>query len=155
MVTPIAKNKRARFKFEVLEKVEAGIVLLGTEVKSLRDRQVDFSDSYVRIDEDEAFIHKLHIKSYALASAHFNHDPIRIRKLLLHKRQLDRLTIKLNERGLTLIPLSIYFNDRGLAKIEIGLARGRTHADKRQSMKKRSSDREIAREIARRRRGRQ
>jgi len=150
--TPIARNKRARFKFEIFEKVEAGIALVGTEVKSLRDRQVDFSDSYVRIDDDEAFINKLHIKPYALAGAHFNHEPMRVRKLLLHKRQLRRLTGQLNERGLTLIPLALYFNDRGLAKVELGLARGKTHADRRQSMKKRSSDREIAREIARRRR---
>ena len=154
MAQPIARNKRARFKFDVLEEVEAGIALVGTEVKSLRDRQVDFSDSYVRIDGGQATIHKLHIKPYALAAAQFNHDPMRIRKLLLHKRQLQRLTGQLNERGLTLIPLALYFNDRGLAKVELALARGRTQADKRQSMKKRASDREIAREMARRRRGR-
>ena len=152
MGTPIAKNKRARFKFEILEKVETGIALVGTEVKSLRDRQVDFSDSYVRIDDGQATIHKLHIKPYALAGALFNHEPMRVRKLLLHKRQLRRLTGQLNERGLTLIPLSLYFNDRGLAKVELALARGKTHADRRQSMKKRTSDREIAREIARRKR---
>jgi len=152
MSTPIARNKRARFDYEILDRLEAGISLVGTEVKSLRDRQVSFSDSYVRITDGEAYVHNLHIKPYALAGPVFNHEPLRVRKLLLHRRQIQRLTGKLAERGLTLVPLAIYFNDRGLAKVELGLGRGKTRHDKRETIKRRSADREIAKEMSRRRR---
>ena len=150
MGSPVARNKRARFDYEILERFEAGLALVGTEVKSLRDRQVDFSDSHVRIRDGQAYLHSLHIKPYALAGEVFNHEPLRVRKLLLHKREIQRLIGKVGERGLTLVPLAVYFNDRGLAKVEIGLGRGKTRGDKREAMKRRSSSREIAREMARR-----
>jgi len=150
----IARNKRARFDYEILEKVEAGLALVGTEVKSLRDRQVSFADSYARIDNGEAYLYNLHIKPYALASETFNHDPLRKRKLLLHAREIRRLTGKLVERGLTLVPLAIYFTERGHAKVELGLARGQKQHDKREAIKRRTADREMAREYSRGRRGR-
>ena len=150
----IAKNRRARFDYEILEKVEAGLALVGTEVKSLRDRQVSFSDSYARIDNGEAHLFNLHIKPYAQATAAFNHDPLRKRKLLLHAREIRRLVGKLSERGLTLVPLAIYFSERGLAKVELGLGRGRKQHDKREAIRRRTADREMAREYPRGRRAR-
>lgn len=150
MVQIVAKNKRARFDYEILEKVEAGMSLMGTEVKSLRDRHVSFVDSYARVIDEEVFLYSLHIKPYAQATDTFNHEPTRRRKLLLHKGQIRRLTGKLNEQGLTLVPLAIYFSERGHAKIELGLCRGRKHYDKRETIKRREADREIARAKSRR-----
>ena len=121
---PQIKNKKAYHNFELVEKVQTGIVLLGTEVKSLRDGQGDLDGSYARIKGGECWLVGSKIAQYPQAS-HNNHEPLRDRKLLLHKTQINKITIKLQQRGFTLVPLRIYFNERGLAKAELALARGK------------------------------
>ena len=148
-IKPITRNKRAFHNFQILDKWEAGIELRGTEVKSLRNGEVQMSDSYARIDNGEAYLIGLHISPYD-KTAYDNHEPTRKRKLLLHRREIHRLTTKTTERGLTLIPLRLYFK-RGLAKVEIGLARGKQQHDKRQDIKKRDHQRQMERATARRR----
>ena len=148
-IKPIARNKRAFHNFQILDKWETGIELKGTEVKSLRNGEVQMADSYARIDDGEVFLVGLHISPYD-KTAYDNHEPTRKRKLLLHRREIRRLAIKVTERGLTLIPLALYFK-RGLAKVELGLARGKQHHDKRQDLKKRDHQRQMARATARRR----
>ena len=139
----VGVNKKAKRDFEILETIEAGIVLKGTEVKSLREGRVSFKDSFCRIKDGEVWLLNLHIAPYGHASKVFNHDPERPRKLLLHKREIKRLTGKLQERGLTLIPTRIYFNDRGITKVEIALARGKKKYDKREDIKKRELERKM------------
>lgn len=139
----VARNKRARYRFEVLESFEAGIVLRGTEVKSLRAARVALADSYAKFREDELFLLNCHISPYEMAGRE-NHEPMRPRKLLMKKRELRRLRAKVEERGHTLVPLSIYFV-RGLAKVEVGLARGKQAHDKREDVKKRDAEREMRR----------
>jgi SsrA-binding protein len=136
----IAKNKKARFEYEILETYEAGIVLKGTEVKSLRQGNVHFLDSYVSVNNGEAFINSLNIAEYKYGNIQ-NHDPTRERKLLLHKKEIKKLESKVQEKGLTLIPLSIYFKN-GKVKIEIGVCRGKKLYDKRKSIKERDLDRQ-------------
>jgi len=148
-IKPITRNKRVFHNFQILDKWEAGIELRGTEVKSLRNGEVQMSDSYARIDNGEAYLIGLHISPYD-KTAYDNHEPTRKRKLLLHRREIHRLTTKTTERGLTLIPLRLYFK-RGLAKVEIGLARGKQQHDKRQDIKKRDHQRQMERATARRR----
>jgi len=150
VVQLVGKNQRARFDYEILEKVEAGMSLVGTEVKSLRNRHVSFTDSYARVIGDQVFLYNLHIKPYGQAADSFNHDPTRRRKLLLHRSQIRRLAGKLNEQGLTLVPLAVYFNERGYAKVELGIGRGRKRYDKRERIKEREADREMARARSRR-----
>ena len=140
----IAVNRKARHDYFIDETVEAGIVLTGSEVKSLRDGRCNLVDSFARISRGEAFITNVHISPYDPA-ARENHEPSRSRKLLLHRIEIDRLEGKLNQKGLTLIPLRIYFNARGRAKIELGLGRGKKHYDKRQTVKEREAKRETAR----------
>src|SRR5687767_816588 len=137
----ISTNRRARHEYEILETVEAGLVLRGTEVKSLRDGQVTFKDSYATIRNDEGYLVGCHISPYSHGTD-ANHDPERDRKLLLHRRELQRLTGKIAERGLTLVPLRLYFKD-GRAKIELGLARGKKLHDKRSSLREREVRREM------------
>ena len=137
----IATNRRARHEYEILETVEAGLVLRGTEVKSLRDGQVTFKDSYATIRNDEGYLVGCHISPYSHGTD-ANHDPERDRKLLLHRRELQRLTGKIAERGLTLVPLRLYFKD-GRAKIELGLARGKKLHDKRSTLREREVRREM------------
>jgi SsrA-binding protein len=144
----IATHRRARFDYELLERMEAGLVLRGPEVKSLRAGKASLSDAYAVVRRGEAYLVNLHISPYD-AAARENPDPRRERKLLLHRREIARLGGKLEERGLTLVPLSLYFKD-GRAKVELALARGRRRYDKREAIQKRESDRELAR-IARRR----
>jgi SsrA-binding protein len=144
----IAVNKKARHQFLILDRFEAGIALQGTEVKSLRDGKVSLGEAYARIDDGEVFLLGAHIDVYK-AGSYLNHEPTRRRKLLLHKREINRLVGKLNERGLTLVPLSMYFK-RGLAKVELGLARGKKAADKRETIKKRDVSRDIERAMAHR-----
>ncbi len=139
----VAVNKKAKTDYEILERIEAGIVLKGTEVKSLREGRVSFKDSFCRVKDGEVWLLNLHIAPYDHASKVFNHDPERPRKLLLHKREIKRLAGKLQERGLTLIPTKIYFTDRGIAKVEIALARGRKKYDKREIIKKREMERRM------------
>jgi SsrA-binding protein len=139
----IAVNKRARFDYHINETLEAGMVLQGTEVKSLRDGRVTLKDAYADIQNDEVFLVHAHINQYEPGNR-FNHDPERPRKLLLHKREIKRLIGKTQERGLTLIPTRIYFS-RGKAKIELGLAKGKKHYDKREDLKRRTAQRDIER----------
>jgi len=142
-IKPTARNKKAFHNYQILDKWEAGIELKGTEVKSLRDGKVQMADSYARIEDGEVFLIGLHISPYD-KTAYGNHEPTRKRKLLLHRREIRRLTGKVNERGLTLVPLSLYFR-RGLAKVEVGLARGKRQYDKRQAIKTREHQRQMAR----------
>ena len=141
----IAQNKKASYQYHIEERIEAGLVLLGSEVKSLREGRASLSDSYALIKEGEAFLINTHIAPCAYAS-YANHEPKRTRKLLLHKKQIKKLTGKLNERGYTLIPTKLYFKD-GKAKVELGLCRGKKLFDKRESIKKRESKRQVARAL--------
>ena len=145
----IATNRKARHDYEILETYEAGLVLRGTEVKSLREGQVNFKDSYAAINGNEAWLIGCHIAPYHHGSD-ANHDPDRSRKLLLHRREIARLLGKTAERGLTLVPLRLYFKE-GRAKLEVGLARGKKIYDKRASIRERDERREMAKEV----RGRQ
>jgi SsrA-binding protein len=144
----IAANRKARRNYEVLETVEAGLVLRGSEVKSLRLGHVQIGDAYARIDGGEAWLASLHIAPYESAQAHSGHEPERRRKLLLHRDEIERLRAKVDEQRLSLIPLSLYFKD-GRAKVDLALARGRKTYDKRQVIAKRDADRDAARAIAR------
>jgi len=137
----LCENKKARHDYFIEETYEAGIALQGTEVKSLRLGKANLKDSYVQIEEQEALLHHTHISPYPYGHQ-FNHDPERVRKLLLHKREIRRLTGKTHERGYTLVPLKIYLKN-GKIKIEIGLAKGKTLYDKREVLKKRSAAREM------------
>ncbi len=139
----LVQNKKARHDYSVEETYETGIALQGTEVKSLRLGKANLKDSYVRIEDEEAFLHNTHISPYPWGHQ-FNHDPERVRKLLLHKRELRRLTGKIQERGYTLIPLKFYLK-KGKIKLEVGLAKGKTLYDKREALKKRSADCKIVR----------
>jgi len=146
----IARNKRARFEYEVLDRVEAGISLLGSEVKSLRNGDVSINEAFARPRDGEIFLLNMNIKPYAQASIR-NHDPLRPRKLLLHKRELARLVGKVSERRLTIVPLTLYWK-RGLAKVQLALVRGRRRYDKREAIKKREAQRDIERAAGRGRR---
>lgn len=142
-------NKKARHDYFIEETYEAGIALEGTEVKSLRMGKGNLKDSYVLIKDEEAFLHNTHISPYPYAHQ-FNHEPERVRKLLLHKQEIRRLSGKTNERGYTLIPLKIYLKS-GKIKLAIGLAKGKTLYDKREDLKKRSADREMEKALKDRR----
>jgi SsrA-binding protein len=139
-------NKKAFRNFEITEKYEAGIALLGTEVKSLRAKQAELDGAYARIIAGQCWLVGCKISPYAQASIH-NHQPERRRKLLLHKQQIRKITTKLEQRGFTLVPLRIYFNQRGLAKVELGLARGKRKYDKRAQIEKRDQKRDLARSM--------
>ncbi len=145
----VARNRRARFKFHVLEKLEAGISLRGTEVKSLREGRSSLSEAYARIKAGEVFLLGFHIPEFRAGSV-WNHEPTRPRKLLLHRREITRLETKVLEKGLTLVPLCVYFTLKGLAKVEIALARGKATHDKRQDLKRQDAKREIARQMRQR-----
>jgi SsrA-binding protein len=139
----IATNRRARFEFEILDRFEAGIQLVGPEVKSLRAGKANLSDAYATIRRGEVWLLNLHISPYDPASRE-NPKPRRERKLLLHRREIAKLDGKVKESGLTLVPLSIYFKD-GRAKVELALARGKRRHDKRETIKKRETDRDLRR----------
>jgi SsrA-binding protein len=143
----IASNRRARHEYHIEESVEAGLVLTGTEVKALRSAGASLSDAYARIEDGEAWLHHLHIPPYEAGSI-FNHDPLRARKLLLHRRQIQRLAGKVSQRGYTLVPLRLYFS-RGRAKVELALARGKKLYDKREAIGERQADREAQRAVKR------
>jgi len=145
----VAQNRKARHDYHILDTWEAGIVLQGTEVKSLREGRVSMSDSYARIKGGELILYNLHIGEYSKGT-YANHDPLRPRKLLLHKRELRKLSGSVEEKGLTLIPLKIYFNERGLAKVQIGLARGKKMYDKRRDIAERDVKRDIERNLRKR-----
>lgn len=148
----VATNRRARFQYEILETYEAGIALLGPEVKSLRAGGANLGDAYAVVRGGEAYLLNVHIAPYAQAGRE-NPDPRRERKLLLHRAEIGRLAGRVAERGLTLVPLRIYFKN-GRAKVEIGVARGKRRVDKRETIRKRESDRELQRAARRGGRGR-
>lgn len=137
------KNRQAYHEYFIDATYEAGMVLTGTEVKSIRNGQVSFNDSYCIIDKGEIFIKSMHIAEYSHGTVN-NHDPVRDRKLLLEKREIKRIEAKLKEKGYTLVPLKIYFKER-FAKVQIGLARGKKLYDKRETLKKKDVDREMKR----------
>ena len=142
--TIIADNRKARYNFEIGEVLEAGIALTGTEVKSLRQSKANIAESYVSPEGGEIWLINANIPQYLQASR-FNHEPRRPRKLLLHKREIAKLIVAAQQQGMTIVPLKLYFNDRGVAKIEIALARGKKLHDKRETEKKRDWQREKAR----------
>ena len=139
----VAENKKAWFDYEIIEKYEAGLVLQGSEVKSIRDGKVQLKDAYVAFRGHEAFIQNMHIGVY-MASSYNNHEPERVRKLLLHEHELKKIFEAITEKGLTCVALKLYFK-KGKAKVEIGTARGKKKGDKRQSEKSKDADREIQR----------
>jgi len=139
----VCQNKKAYHDFEILEKMEAGMVLLGSEVKSLREGRANLKDSYAKIRKGEVFLQGLHISPYSHASYN-NHDPERVRKLLLHNYEIKRLLGKTHEQGFAIVPLKIYFN-KGKVKVELALVRGKKTHDKRESIKRKESAREMDR----------
>lgn len=143
----IARNKKANFQYEILEKLEAGIVLTGTEVKSLRNRKVSINESYAKFRNDEMYLFGMNISPYEQGNRS-NHDPTRVRKLLLRRREINRLIGKVQLKGLTIIPTSVYFNKRGIAKLELCLARGKRIIDKREKIKKKTIERDIRRAMS-------
>jgi SsrA-binding protein len=145
----VATNRRARHDYDVQERIEAGIVLTGDEVKSMRLGQASIAEAYARIDRGEAWLEGMHVAEYAQGD-HRRHQPLRPRKLLLHRREIDRLVGILQEQRLALIPLRVYFT-HGIAKVELGVARGRRQWEKRQALAKRQHAREVEQELGRRR----
>jgi SsrA-binding protein len=139
----ICQNKKAWHNYSVEDRYEAGIALLGTEVKSLREGRANLGDSYGKIKNGEVFLVDAHISPYSYANR-FNHDPLRPRKLLLHKKEIRRLIGKVQEKGFTLIPLRLYFSD-GKAKVELGLAKGKKLFDKRETLKRKTMERDMER----------
>jgi SsrA-binding protein len=140
----IANNKKARFEYEIMDTIEAGIVLVGTEVKALRMNKVNIEDAYGKIINGEVFVIGMNISQYEMGNR-FNHESVRDRKLLLHKQEIKRLTGKLQERGFTLVPLKMYFKN-GKVKVLMGLGKGKAKYDKRKAIQKRDLDREMQRE---------
>ncbi|WP_306119774.1 MULTISPECIES: SsrA-binding protein SmpB [unclassified Roseitalea] len=140
----VAENRKARFNYEIGDVVEAGLVLRGTEVKSLRNGEANIAESYASFEDGEMWLINSHIPEY-LEANRFNHDPRRRRKLLLNKREIARLVNATDREGMTIVPLRLYFNDRGRAKLELAIARGKKLHDKRETEKKRDWNREKAR----------
>ena len=139
-------NRQAYHHYHILETFEAGMVLQGTEVKSIREGKVSFNDSYCLLHKGEVFVKSLHIAEYSHGNIN-NHEPSRDRKLLLRKREIRKIEAKLKEKGYTLVPLRIYFNEKGLAKMDIGLGKGKKLHDKRESLRKKDVEREMKRYI--------
>jgi SsrA-binding protein len=148
---PIAQNKKARHDYHIEDTYEAGLVLTGTEVKSLREGRASLVDGFVDIDRGEAWLHGVHIPEY-LQGTWTNHSARRKRKLLLHRDEIEKIERRVSEKGLTVVPLQLYFSD-GRAKVEIALARGKKEWDKRQSIAERTAKREVETEIGRRLKG--
>lgn len=146
MLIKLAENRKAYHDYFILDKFEAGIVLTGTEMKSLRKRRLNLKDSYGNIKNGEIFLDGVHISPFEEGNIH-NHDPLRSRKLLLHKKEIMRLIGKIKEEGLTLVPLSFYINDNGKVKVEIALAKGKKLYDKRDALAKKEATRQIDRAL--------
>jgi SsrA-binding protein len=142
----VATNRKARHDYEILETFECGMVLTGSEVKSLREGKAQIAEAYARIDDSELWLFQSHIPPWMFAHGFGSHDPERRRKLLLHRKEIDRIIEKTKLQPLTVVPLKMYFKD-GRAKVEIGLARGRKQQDRREALKERDANREIARTI--------
>jgi SsrA-binding protein len=138
------KNRRATYEYELLDKYIAGMVLKGTEIKSIKEGKVNLQDGYCYVNDGELFVKGIHITPYAQGT-HYNHEPTRERKLLLKKSEIRKLTSRMEEKGLTLIPIRLFVNERGIAKLEIALARGKKLHDKRQSMREKEAKRELSR----------
>ncbi|GAB3692989.1 SsrA-binding protein SmpB [Corynebacterium nasicanis] len=147
----LATNRRARHDYHILETYECGVVLVGTEIKSLREGKVSIADAFATVDEGEVWLRNLHIPEYSLGSW-TNHSPKRTRKLLLHRREIDSIMGKVRDGNRTLVPLQLYLKD-GRVKLELGLAQGKQDYDKRQDIKRRTEEREITRELGRRVKG--
>lgn len=145
----IAQNKTARLNYSIEETYEAGIVLAGTEVKSIRDGRVNLKDSYALVNDGEVFVYDIHVSPYSHGNR-LNHDPLRIRKLLLHAREIRKLYGKSRERGMTLVPLKVYFKN-GRIKVELGVGRGKKIYDKRETMKTKADKREMQQSMKRQR----
>jgi SsrA-binding protein len=141
----ICRNKRARFDYEIIESMEAGMSLKGTEVKSLRDGKANLKDSYARIKENEVYLIDSHISPYSHGNIQ-NHDPLRDRKLLLHRKEIRRLIGKVREKGLTMVPLSLYFKN-GKVKVDLALVKGKRLYDKKEAIKRRDEKRDLEREM--------
>ncbi|MEI7744126.1 MAG: SsrA-binding protein SmpB [Chloroflexota bacterium] len=148
----IAQNRRATHEYSIEDTFEAGIVLRGTEIKSIRGHHVSLADAYARIERNEAWIVGLHIAPWGATDVRFNHEPKRARKLLLHRDEIDELLIKTKAKGLTVVPLTIYINDRGFAKVRIGLAKGKQTWDRRREIADRDAKRDMDRQVAEARR---
>ncbi len=146
----VASNRKARHFYDIKETVEAGLVLTGTEVKSLRMGQANLVDSFASFDRGELILHNMHISPYEPGNR-YNQDPRRSRKLLMHKQEIKRLIGKVTQRGFTLVPLRVYFGERGYAKVEIALAKGKKQYDRREAIKERDLKRELEREMKDRR----
>lgn len=144
----VAENRKARHNFEVLESLECGVVLVGSEVKSLRAGKISLEEAYGRVREGEVWLIGCDIAEYAQATA-WQHEPKRPRKLLMHRRQVQKFARQAHEKGLTLVPLKVYFNDRGVAKVLLGLCRGRKLHDKREKLRKEDQNRDIQRALRR------
>lgn len=140
----IVSNRKARHEYQILDSMETGIVLQGTEVKSLREGKANLQDAFARIDRGELWLYNLHISPYD-AGNRFNHDPVRPRKLLVHRREIRKLVGQVEQKGLTLVPLDLHFR-RGVAKVSLALVRGKKLHDKRETMKRKVAEREIERE---------
>nr|MBI1229338.1 SsrA-binding protein [Cytophagales bacterium] len=138
------KNKKASYEFEFIDKFVAGLVLTGTEIKSIREGKVSLTEAFCYFRRDELYIKQMHIAPYSMAAS-YNHDAVRERKLLLNKKELNKLQTKYAEKGLSIIPLRIFINDRGLAKVEIALAKGKKIHDKRDSIKEKDVKRDLQR----------
>lgn len=138
------KNKRATFDYEIIDVLTAGLVLTGTEIKSLRSGKANLTDSFCIIEKDEAFVRNMHISEYE-KGGHYNHDPKRQRKLLLNRQEINKWHSKLKEKGLTMVPLKLFINQKGLAKLDVGLGRGKKTYDKRDSLKEKDAKRQMDR----------
>jgi len=149
----VALNRRARHEFSIEDTFEAGLVLTGTEIKSIRSGKVQLANAYARIERDEAWLIGAHIAPFEQGNR-YNHEPMRTRKLLLRRSEIDELLGKTKSKGLTIVPLRLYINDKGRAKLELGLARGKQQHDRRNEIADRDSRRDIARELADAQRGR-
>ena len=149
----VATNRKARHDFVIEDTLEAGIALTGTEIKSVRDSQVNLQDAYARIEKGEAWLVGARIAPWR-GGNRYNHEPMRDRKLLLHRTQIDQLLGRTKAKGLTMVPLSMYFNDRGKAKVQLGLVRGKKNYDRRRDIAARQAKRDMDREVADAMRGR-
>ena len=146
---PVAENRKARHDYFIEETIEAGIALVGSEIKSVRAGRVNLRESYVRIERGEAWLLNAQISAWPQSGTYFNHEPARSRKLLLHRNEIERLRGKVEQKGLTLVPLKLYFV-RGRAKVEVAVAKGKKLYDKREALAERDSQREIERAMRRR-----
>ncbi len=142
----VAQNRRARFEYQILETTEAGIVLKGSEVKSVRQGKVDISDCFATVKDGEVWLHNMHVAAYENAGP-FNHNPRRTRKLLLHRREIRKIIGKIRQKGLSLVPIRLYWK-HGLAKIELAVAKGKRSFDKRETIKQRDQEREYRQQDA-------